>query len=88
MWCALPYFETARSEYHTKRNQQKNKKCRISEDVNSGNVECKIKSVIVYAATTFRKVDISGRNSTDVLRRNVDIGDVRSSLMCITRNSQ
>jgi hypothetical protein len=78
----------ARQEYYTKRGPQKKKKCRISEDINSGNVECKIASVIVYAATTVPKVEFSGRNSTDVLRRNVDIGNVRNSLMCITRNSQ
>jgi hypothetical protein len=88
MRCALPYFQPARPEYYTKRNLQKNKKCRIAEDINSGNVECKITSVIVYAATTVPKVEFSGRNSTEVFRRNVDIENVRSSLMCITRNLQ
>ena len=88
MWCALPYFLPARPEYYTRRSLQKNKKCRISEDINSGNVESKVTCAIVYVTTTVPKVEFSGRNSTDVLRRNVDIEDVRNSLMCITRNSQ
>ena len=67
---------------------RKTRNVEFRRDINSGNVECKITSVIVYAATTFPKVEISGRNSTDVLRRNVDIGNVRDSLMCVTRNSQ
>ena len=48
---------------------RRNKKCRISEDINSGNSECKIMPIILYAATTFPKADISGINSTVVLRR-------------------
>jgi hypothetical protein len=45
----------------------KNKKYRISENKNSGNVECKVMCVIIYGATTTLKEEFSERNSTDVL---------------------
>jgi hypothetical protein len=41
-----------------KMKHAENKKCLISEDVNSGNVECTIRSVTVYAATTVTKEEI------------------------------
>jgi hypothetical protein len=41
-----------------KAKSAENEICRISEDVNSGNVEGTIRSVIVYATTTVTKVEI------------------------------